>query len=286
MAQNIESFATGLSNALTQYLGLSVQEQMAQQKEQRATTAQIAKEGRELENQKTLKIFDMQLGDLRDMSKYERETFPISSFQGKGIEEADMLPGDARISMSDAIKFFNDRAKNKSDKAMAGLSSLRGEYFQQSKDYAKIGESTQRLIDAAKDPSAAGDLALIFNYMKILDPNSVVRESEFATAQNSAGVDERVRAAYNRVLEGERLAPETRKDFLNRGVELYRGQELLHRKRKATFKDTAIKQGFDPDTVALDIPAPNTFDTLEDAERANLPPGTYVIIGNQLAIVE
>jgi len=37
--------------------------------------------------------------------------------------------------------------------------------------------------------------------MKILDPGSVVREGEFATAQNSAGIPERIRAKYNRNTE-------------------------------------------------------------------------------------
>jgi len=39
----------------------------------------------------------------------------------------------------------------------------------------------------------------------MLDPGSVVRESEFATAQNAAGVPDQVRNMYNKVLSGTRL---------------------------------------------------------------------------------
>ena len=37
-------------------------------------------------------------------------------------------------------------------------------------------------------PDAAGDMALIFSYMKMLDPNSTVREGEYATAQDAGSI--------------------------------------------------------------------------------------------------
>lgn len=57
---------------------------------------------------------------------------------------------------------------------------------------------------------AFGDLALIFNFMKILDPGSTVREGEFANAQNTAGVQTRFRNLYNQVLNGARLEDDQR----------------------------------------------------------------------------
>lgn len=78
-----------------------------------------------------------------------------------------------------------------------------------------------RVVASASDPSPAGDLALIFNYMKVLDPGSVVREGEFATAQNAGGIDERTRSLYNRLMSGERLTPAQREDFLDRSSRLY-----------------------------------------------------------------
>ena len=55
---------------------------------------------------------------------------------------------------------------------------------------------------------------MIFAYMKMLDPGSVVREQEFANAQNAAGVPDQVRNAYNKALRGERLNPAQRAEFL------------------------------------------------------------------------
>ena len=76
-----------------------------------------------------------------------------------------------------------------------------------------------RVVASVDDPSPSGDLALIFNFMKVLDPGSVVREGEFATAQNAGGIDQRTRSLYNRITSGERLTPEQRADFADRATE-------------------------------------------------------------------
>src|SRR5690606_15297239 len=95
---------------------------------------------------------------------------------------------------------------------------LRGEYQGQQgyKDYVQQEQAYQRVLDSAKDPSPAGDLALIFNYMKVLDPGSVVRESEFATAAASGSFGDRIQAATDQIISGKRLSPEQRLDFLQR----------------------------------------------------------------------
>lgn len=93
------------------------------------------------------------------------------------------------------------------------------------RSFAEQTSAFGRVVASANDPSPAGDLALIFNYMKVLDPGSVVREGEFATAQNAGGIDERTRSLYNRMMSGERLTPSQREDFLDRSSRLYRQAE-------------------------------------------------------------
>jgi hypothetical protein len=66
---------------------------------------------------------------------------------------------------------------------------------------------------ANQPPTAANDISMIFAYMKLLDPTSVVREGEFATAQNATGIPGQVANAYNKALKGERLNPEQRRQF-------------------------------------------------------------------------
>lgn len=129
---------------------------------------------------------------------------------------------------------------------------LRDEFTKQSKTFVDVRDSYNRITSSAKDPSAAGDLAVIFNYMKMLDPESVVRESEFATAANSAGVPERIRAQYNKVLNGERLAAKTRADFVDRAKRLYQEQSKTHSKLRQEYERLAKSYGANPTDVIID----------------------------------
>lgn len=77
---------------------------------------------------------------------------------------------------------------------------------------------------AQEDASPVGDLAIIFNFMKMQDPASVVRESEFQTAAQarawlseteSSGivVPSAVKQGIQKLQDGTMLLPEQRKDF-------------------------------------------------------------------------
>lgn len=136
-----------------------------------------------------------------------------------------------------------------------GESKLRKEFtgLQPTKDFQKQAEAYGRIVASSKDPSPAGDLALIFNYMKVLDPGSVVRESEFATAENSAAVPDRIRNIYNKVLSGERLTPEQRRDFVGRAAELYNQAEQQHDDVANQYGITAESYGFERDRTIPDF---------------------------------
>lgn len=129
-----------------------------------------------------------------------------------------------------------------------GESALRKEFsgLSRVKDFDQQVGAYGRIIASADDPSAAGDLALIFNYMKLLDPGSVVRESEFATAQNAGGVDEMTRAWWNRLKSGERLDPNVRADFLKRAEKLYYDAEKQYGGTVERYRGAAEGYGFDP----------------------------------------
>lgn len=94
---------------------------------------------------------------------------------------------------------------------------LRKEYDTMSKGYrsALEGYGKVRASALAKNPTGADDVALVFGFMKTIDPTSVVREGEFATAEQTGGVPDRVRVFYNKLINGQRLTPTQRSYFLN-----------------------------------------------------------------------
>ncbi len=136
-----------------------------------------------------------------------------------------------------------------------GEAKLRKEFTSLPIVKAFSGQSTAygRVIASVDDPSPAGDLALIFNFMKVLDPGSTVREGEFATAANSGGVDDRVRALYNNVVDGTRLSGSQRDDFANRATRLYGNAEQQYRSIADQYRQFAANAGFDPAAMMPDF---------------------------------
>lgn len=126
---------------------------------------------------------------------------------------------------------------------------LRDGFTNASKTFTVIRDQYGILQGAAKNPSAAGDLALIFAYMKLVDPGSSVREGEFSNAQNSAGVPDRVRNMYNNALNGQRFAPETRADFVKSATQMFQTQQKTFEGTKAMYDDLAKSYQLDPKKV-------------------------------------
>lgn len=130
--------------------------------------------------------------------------------------------------------------------------TLRGEVQKLSTDYRTVRDASGNIEEIAKQPSAASDIAMIFAYMKILDPNSVVRETEFATAQNAAGVPDRIKNVWNRILEGQRLNPQQRQDFLNQARSIAKRQTGQYQRTLDQYKGVADRSGVDFRNVVVD----------------------------------
>lgn len=128
---------------------------------------------------------------------------------------------------------------------------LRAEFTALSKDFVKQRNSISRVRASGKDPSGAGDLALIFNFMKVLDPASVVRESEFATAENTGSVPERIWARYNKILTGQRLSPAQREDFLDRAEKLFDEAVINNSQLVSEFTRLSEQANVNPDAVII-----------------------------------
>lgn len=124
--------------------------------------------------------------------------------------------------------------------------SLRKEYASQTKEFPKVRDAYLR-IQASSDGTAASDLSLIFNYMKVLDPGSTVREGEFANAQNAAGVGTRIGNLYNQMIKGTRLSDEQRKEFLSTARNLYGEQEKTYQNTVTSYRELATAYGLDPE---------------------------------------
>jgi hypothetical protein len=117
------------------------------------------------------------------------------------------------------------------------------------KNFKSISQAYKDLQSAAGKPSAAGDLSIIFGYMKMLDPTSVVREGEQASAANATGVPANILNIYNRVAKGQRLNPGQRQDFLNQANLRYQNNLQRHNEVVQTYSGYANQIGVDPKNI-------------------------------------
>lgn len=88
------------------------------------------------------------------------------------------------------------------------------------KDTVGIYKTAKDLEKLSANMSGPASIAMVFKFMKALDPTSVVREGEFATAENSAGVPEAIRNTYNKLMEGGRLGDQQVKSFVSTARDL------------------------------------------------------------------
>lgn len=131
--------------------------------------------------------------------------------------------------------------------------TLRDEFRQLTAEFRSVRDAYGRIQASLSDPSAAGDLSLIFSYMKLLDPTSVVREGEQATAANAGSIPERIRGQYNRALRGEKFTETIRRDFAQRANKLYAQYVSDYTKTREQYSDLATRSGVNPENVVLDF---------------------------------
>lgn len=155
--------------------------------------------------------------------------------------------------------------------------SIRGEFvaIPAVKSFSEQSQAFGRIVASAENPSPAGDLALIFNYMKVLDPGSTVREGEFANAQNAGGVDDRVRSLFNQVMVGTRLTEGQRADFVSRAQRLYGNAEQGYAKTEKFYKGLAQRAGLKPEDVIPDYRYGGTKPPKMLVRPAEVPQATW-----------
>jgi hypothetical protein len=92
---------------------------------------------------------------------------------------------------------------------------LRKEYQARTKVYGELGTTFSNIESSANAKTGPGDIALITGFMKMLDPGSVVRETEFATARDTAGLYTRLENSLKKAESGQFLQPGQRQEFVS-----------------------------------------------------------------------
>jgi len=165
-----------------------------------------------------------------------------------------------RVGLSEEARAAQEEKRNKVD--FEGETKLRKEFIGQNAPFqAQVG-NYQRLESAYSEAAraqqegrspAAADIAMVYAYMKMLDPTSVVREGEFATAENAGGVPSAISAMYNKIIGGGRLTPEIRRDFLMQAATIAEKAFGEYENSRGVYQGLARGYGQDPNRAVPDL---------------------------------
>jgi len=146
--------------------------------------------------------------------------------------------------------------------------ALRDDFERLTANQRAVSNSYQTIQAVADNPSPAGDISLIFSYMRMLDPTSTVREGEFATAEQTTGLPGQLVNTYNRLVDGYRLNDEQRADFAAQAGRLATAAERQYNDLAAYFTENATAYNMDPTRVVRpwgtpspEVAAPDGFVT-------------------------
>lgn len=127
--------------------------------------------------------------------------------------------------------------------------TLRDEYNNLTKDFRVVQDAYNKILKTSD--TGAGDMSLLYSYVKLLDPGSVVRESEFATAAASGSYGERIQGLVQRVMTGERLPASLRDEFKKEATGIYDAQKLGYENAGKQYTDLANRAKVDPANVVV-----------------------------------
>ena len=196
-----------------------------------------------------------------------RKTSLIEAARIGGADEATlaMLQGFDSNGIEQYLEDERTNRTTRRDGDFTKSNTLRTQFVAASKGFSERADKFSQIRTAATDPSAAGDIAMIFAYMKLLDPNSVVRESEYATAANAGPlVDARTRGLYNQLIQGTRLLPAQRADFMKVAAGTYGNALDEYEESRTRFNTLAVNSDLDFDLDVYPNSAPGI--TIEDLD--------------------
>ena len=119
------------------------------------------------------------------------------------------------------------------------------------KEFPTVQTAYKQITNALNNPSAANDLAAATKFMKLLDPGSVVRESELGMAMAATGAIERMQNYFQRLQNGEMLNPAQRADFKKAAGFAYQAAESTYNDVSNQYTDLAKSYNLNPNNVVL-----------------------------------
>lgn len=168
-------------------------------------------------------------------------------------EQERMAQEGLEIRRSLAENVRANRANADDGKNFTRATTLRNEY---GKKADKISEGTRHaetVMTLLTDPTIAQDptkqVSLVFAFGKMLDPESVVRESEYALIANARGMFEGLLQKPDQIMTGARLTPQQLQSMQQIARQLYSGSTQRRQDLANYYQDIAKRNRLNVEDV-------------------------------------
>ena len=197
--------------------------------------------------------------DLSKLTPAQLQQLPgLVEAQKKAVAEA----GRTVIDMTGGQKGFENET------------NLRKEFqgLPETKAFGEMKAAYGQVLEGLNKSNAVGDLAAATKIMKLLDPGSVVRESELAMAMQAGGLMDRVANYATNIMQGTKLSPAQRKDFADLAQSLFSVSFDAFGEKRKQYQGLAGQYGFNVNRVVgpePELPQPKpTGTTASDLQKA------------------
>ena len=209
----------------------------------------------------------------------EGELSSVANAFSKGFAAyPDVLKTIAAIDQAEAEKAANSPAAQAAKQKQELEKEFRNTWRQSKvvKNFEDAQAGYARVVKGANQESKAGDIALVFGYMKTLDPTSVVRESEFSLAENVGSFGEKFQAYYDSIKGRGRLTPKMRREILASATEQFSTYQIELDTFKQDLRRKSENLNIDPGKIEFTADRRPKQVTL-NGENVVVPLGTRLV---------
>jgi hypothetical protein len=182
---------------------------------------------------------------------------PPEGQEGPAQQMAFLTPGEVKRQQDLAAQAKRDaqmlagieqeRAKSRTKQEK----TLRSEWLKQSEPSSEAIDGYNKVLASASNPTPTGatDMALLFGFMKSIDPGSVVRESEFKAAKETQPIPERIANLRDQLFKGTQLHPNQRAAILEESKRAVQARLQEQQKIDQEYRRLAERSDADPEDV-------------------------------------
>lgn len=156
------------------------------------------------------------------------------------------------------------------DKKFGYEEKIRKEYQTRTGKYRELDGTFTNINQSAIAANGPGDIALITSFMKMLDPGSVVRETEFAIGRDTAGLYANLQNQLQKAQKGSFLNATQRKQYVDLSQQYLDAAKKRANEEKESLGRVVKNYELNPENVfGIDASAPAAA-PLTAAEQAEL----------------